>query len=299
MVDVDLASVDTGCFEAPAVRPPPREGHLRCNDDRVGSPDRWMHLARTIESGIIPRLLLTYRSDLRHTAADVQAVDFNASTPETLGRIVLKRHDDAALGFIYQLLASGLPLESIFLDLLAPTARWLGEGWAEDELSFTEVTMALSRLQRLMRTLAKAMNTAADRYRPGGRIILATAPSEQHVFGLLMLEEFFRRDGWEVECLPGSTRDDIIASMKSLPARAVGLSLSTDERLEELRVLIADLRSLPGAAHTVIMVGGRYFLDNPDMVKAVGADFTAIDGSQAISHIHSYMSEEAYISDRA
>ncbi len=169
-------------------------------------PERWSQIARTIESEVIPRLMLSQRRPDDALPASVEASRFDTTTPETLANLTLGQHDDEALAFVHALLADGLPLESIFLDLLAPAARILGKRWEEDTLSFAEVTIALTKLQRLMRRLAavsRPTGAAVDR----GAVLLTAVPGEQHLFGVLMLEEFFRRDGWRVDVLPGATRE--------------------------------------------------------------------------------------------
>ncbi|NJK90043.1 MAG: cobalamin B12-binding domain-containing protein [Myxococcales bacterium] len=90
----------------------------------------------------------------------------------------------------------------IFLDLLAPVARLLGDLWLIDLCTFTDVTIGLSRLQQLVRELAPAFEDGHDLRGFGHRALLAPAPGEQHTFGMHLVEEFLRRAGWDVGCVP-------------------------------------------------------------------------------------------------
>jgi hypothetical protein len=60
-----------------------------------------------------------------------------------------------------------------------------------------------------------------------------------------------------------------------------GFSLSCDDHLSALAVLIRDIRRASRNPGIGILVGGPLFLDNPSLVTLVGADATASDGRQA------------------
>ena len=61
-----------------------------------------------------------------------------------------------------------------------------------------------------------------------------------------------------------------------------GLSISCDAFLAELASLIATIRRVSRNQSIAVMVGGRLFLDRPELVTAVGADGMATDGRQAV-----------------
>lgn len=50
----------------------------------------------------------------------------------------------------------GASLETIFLNLFSPAAKYLGKLWEEDICDFADVTIALCRLQQLLRELSAA-----------------------------------------------------------------------------------------------------------------------------------------------
>lgn len=167
-------------------------------DDRT--EQRSMLLAKAVEYEIIPRLMLAHRYP--HECVAVMPVIEQVAPEDVLefARLVL-HEDDASLKDSVMLLRSrGIPVQSIFLDLLAPVARHLGELWEKDLCDFTEVTIGLGRLQQVLRdnsadfSQPEAVNDAP----PGRRILLAPCPGEQHTFGLSLVAEFFHRAGWDV-----------------------------------------------------------------------------------------------------
>ena len=73
----------------------------------------------------------------------------------------LSGDDSAAVAYVERLAGDTVPRSStIFLDLLAPTARRLGEMWETDTTDFANVTLAVSRLQRIMRHLGETFADA-------------------------------------------------------------------------------------------------------------------------------------------
>ena len=76
----------------------------------------------------------------------------------------------------------------------------LGEDWEADRCTFVDVTMALWRLQEAVRVLAARVPPALGRAGEQPHRALFTAmPGDQHGFGTVVIDEVFRRGGWESE----------------------------------------------------------------------------------------------------
>jgi MerR family transcriptional regulator, light-induced transcriptional regulator len=296
MEDLEQVSDGAGCFddmdvETASVYAAVRERYFH----RPEPVDGFSRLAQTLEGEIIPRLLMAYRSDLRTVARpDIEARALDAAAVDDLVRIVQCDDVSQAYSLVRAVVLGGVSLEGVFLELMSPAARRLGDLWLSDDLTFADVTLALSRLQRIMRTLAStdARGGADAGLRPG-RVLLAVVPGEQHSFGVLMLEEFLRRDGWDVETRSGPSREELLAAVRRTDIAAVGLSVSVDTQLDETRALIGDIRASARNPNLAVMVGGRCFNDHPEYVGVVGADFTAVDGRQAIVHIQTFIASRS------
>ena len=128
-------------------------------------PDRGIRhaasLARMVESEIIPRLMLAHRAfqaaeapttDTRSPPADERS-PLGDKTTEAFARMVVSKEPDSLIAFVGTLLRDGVSMESVYLDLLVPAARRLGEYWDEDSVSFADVTIGLGRLQQVVRAL--------------------------------------------------------------------------------------------------------------------------------------------------
>lgn len=237
-----------------------------------------VRLSRTIETEIIPRLMLAH---LAEAGPRVGSPELTSAEVRDFTRIVLEREVEVGLAHIGEIRAAGHSIEAVFLDLLAPTARLLGDMWEDDLCSFTDVTIGLSRLQQILRELSGRFESETQ---PScrGRILLSAVPGEQHSFGISMLESFFRRAGWDV-CGGGAHSDaELLAYARDEWLDAIGLSLSSDILYERVRALIPALRRASCNPSVYVLVGGRYFTDHPELAIQVGADTAAADAPDAL-----------------
>ena len=239
-------------------------------------------LTQTIEQEIVPRLVLA------RSAAPDQPVLPPPGTPPVcddevneLARLATDRDPTAASGLVASVLARGTTMETLYLDLLAPAARRLGELWSEDACDFTQVTMGVWCLHQLLRETGNDLPDPLLRRENDRRVLLVPVPGEQHTFGLAMVASFFRRAGWTVWSEPLASSNDLIGIVRNEWFSVIGFSLSCASRMEALATHIRRVRRASRNPAVGILVGGQIFVERPELVVMVGADATAIDGRQA------------------
>ena len=248
-----------------------------------GFDRKLQRLVRTIEGEIIPRLMLAQpatHDTSRQLAADVL---LGSEHVQEFTRIILQQSDNRiALSYIDTLLVQGVSVEQLYLDLLAPTARALGDLWVEDLCDFAEVTIGLCRLHQLMHQLSPVFESVLGHARQARRILLVSVPGEQHIFGILMVAEFFRSSGWDVWSSPSLSSDGLVELLHTEHFELVGLSASCDKQLDPMASTIRNIRRKSCNRTIGVMAGGRIFNEHPEMVTMIGADATALDGRQAV-----------------
>jgi len=264
-----------------------RVSFKECSDNRrpvhSGTGDhRFTQLVSTIEGEIIPRLMLVHRSatDIPAARSGIAAIPSPEEVAE-LAKIAVEQNADAALAYIEAIRARGISFDTLFLDLLAPAARHLGESWDADLCDFTQVTIGLWRLQQILRTFGRAFEN--DYPEHGSRALLVAVPGEQHTFGIFMVAEFFRRAGWDVYDAPVPTNDDLLEVVRSEAFDIVGLSAGRPVRQEGLASLIRAIRRISLNRSIGVLVGGPAFKIQPELATLVGADATAVDGREAVT----------------
>ena len=240
--------------------------------------ERLSRLARAIESDVIPRLVQAHRVTV---AATPTAPKPTAADVESFVTDIVGDQEVAIVATVDRMRRRGLPVETLYLDLLAPAARLLGEMWNDDQCDFATVTVALGRLQCLLRELSPAFGTEVAHPPNGRRALFAQPRDEQHSFGLSMVAEFFRRDGWEVVGGVGGAVDDPAARTRHEWVDVVGFSIGSELRLEWLRTRIGGVRESSRNRNIVVLCGGPIFTLHPQWLTHVGADATALDGREA------------------
>lgn len=243
---------------------------------------QYLPLIRTIEAEIIPRLLLAHKGDVGVDPADARG---EIPTPEHViefAGLALAQSTTAAAGYIEAMVDQGYLLETLYLDLLAPAARHLGELWEQDLCDFVDVTMALGRVQHVIREFSPIFREARQQRPDARRILLAPAPGDQHSMGLMMVREFFVRAGWEVVGGPGVPSQDVATQLASEWFDCVGISAGSDFRFEGLANWLAGLRAASKNRAVSVMLGGPHFVQHPELAALLGADATAADARDAV-----------------
>ena len=265
-------------------------GHLSASDvspnETIDTLGRQMlsRLSRVIEGDIIPRLMLALDSP-NATRKDQAIADRLKDCVDEFVHLLIAHDASVATRYVSTLRTDGIPLTALYLDLLAPAARRLGVMWEEDECSFTDVTIGVCRMNQVLLEFSRCFDATAGAVQAGKNALLLPIPGEQHTFGMIMVMEFMRRGGWN--CYtgnPGSNRE-FHRLVKSQDFDVIGLSVSSDQHIETTRKLISEIRNSVRNSDSVILAGGRVFVDNPELVDLVGADTTAVDGREAVNKL--------------
>lgn len=238
-----------------------------------------VRVVETIKTQIIPKIVLALRK--APVPKPAESTEANAlSTVEQFTALTFGFDEDAPFAHVEALVAQGVSVESIFLELLAPAARRLGTLWESDATDFANVTLAVGRLQRIMRRLGEGIPDQAGQ--GGGESILLTIiPGEQHSFGLSMVAEFFRRAGWNLCTGPFSSHHELTSLVHNHWFDVVGFSVSSDRRLDELKKDIHDIRRDSRNRNVGILLGGPLVIAQPELVASVGADMMSADATTA------------------
>ena len=262
-------------------------GH--CSDDigqgtgalnELASEQRLLPL---LEAEIIPRLMMAYQEQ-RLQSQDTPTV--LASDIADFCQALLDNRMPAANDIVAGISARGISMDKVYLRLFAPAAGYLGELWDADRCTFSEVTLCLWRLQTMLHEAGPAFQSNAKNTKTAiaseRRILMATMPGQQHTFGLSMLSEFFRREGWTVLSIPSPKPNEVQDALSAYWFDVLALSVSADNELPALTKAIRIARKTSSNPRLSVMVGGPAFLQQPDLASTVGADGYSADAEAAL-----------------
>ena len=247
-------------------------------------------LEKIVASEILPRLARA------RSAAASRTTEPSATLDDTseLVHLLISHDDGAAWTFIERLHANGATAATLYLGTITRAARVLGELWQQDRCDFTQVTICLGRLQQIVRRLSPDFQAAAvSQSVHADTVLLLPAPGEQHTIGLVILAEFFRREGWNVAGGPVSTGYDAPRLVRGAWTDVVGFSIGSMQRLDELTTCISAVRKASRNPYLAVLVGGPLLLERPDLVARVGADATAVDAPAAVRQARGLLAMQA------
>jgi methanogenic corrinoid protein MtbC1 len=250
------------------------------------TPEEYLSsLVRTIEGNILPHIVEHHLQSDRLANGQLN-VPVHPSVSDAhidaLMALILQVDAGPSANYVKELFAQGIELEELYLNLLTPVARKLGEKWDNDDADFTQVTVALWRIKQLMYDLSPMFQEYAEYKQQGKSVMLVPLPGSQHTLGLFMVSEFFARAGWRVWGELAATEADILRMAKTQWFDVVGLSASLQEQFPDLKRMINEVRSVSLNPHVGIMIGSPVFNQNPDLIEDLGADMVGIDAVDAL-----------------
>lgn len=244
---------------------------------------RQSQLAHMVSDKVIPQLLRLH-DEIVPAAPSVDAVIAALAPDRTdiagLANIVLGDDLEAAVRYVMVLRERGLSMETLFIELLEPTARHLGEMWDNDACDFIDVTLGVARLQKLLAAFNDTHSSDALDIRR--TVLMAMTPGDQHFFGVTMVERFLEASGWKVQTETAASADEIAEAARTRWFAVAGLTAGSTQMIDSLAETIALIRKRSQNPHIGIMVGGPLFSEDPSLVAAVGANATAPNAPTAV-----------------
>jgi methylmalonyl-CoA mutase cobalamin-binding subunit len=206
-------------------------------DSERGSSKAEVHdaLSDAIRMIVLPRMLAAHRKDAPCAATAISEADVG----------LLLSHVTTADPALAETLVTALRLRGVsrtdvLLNLFAVVARRLSSRWLRNECAFADVTLAIGRLRRLIRSESMPEPPlAAER---GGRILVASLPGDQHAIGAAILEDLFRSAGWDTAAWPGPDATALERMATAASFDLIGIPICDAERLDPVPSLAERLR---------------------------------------------------------
>jgi methanogenic corrinoid protein MtbC1 len=185
-----------------------------------------------------------------------------------------------AMHAIVDSVKKGLPVGTVYVDVLQPVMYEVGRLWQTDEIDIATEHYVTAATQLLM---ARLFPQALATPRVARSMVGCCLGSELHELGMRMVCDFFEFEGWDTYFLGAITPADSLAGIiRSRQPDLLCLSATMSFGLPQVRDLIRTVQAMPEIRTPKIMVGGLPFIINPDLSAMVGADATAADARLAV-----------------
>jgi MerR family transcriptional regulator, light-induced transcriptional regulator len=175
--------------------------------------------------------------------------------------------------------AGGADLDEVYLEIVAPALRGVGDRWEAGEIDVAVEHRASTIVTKVLGRLAPRM---ARRGRSRGTVVLGAAPGERHALPVTLVADLVRAQGFEVDDLgadvPASSFATACADAERLVA--VGISASTSDVGDGARSAVEAIRAR--RADVPILMGGAAVASEAE-ARELGADHWAADARQAVT----------------
>jgi len=197
--------------------------------------------------------------------------------------------ESGAWALIENAMTSSLAPEAVYVDLLAPALREIGDGWAAGRYGVAQEHRATVVAQRLLGRLGPRF---ARRGRKRGTVVVTTPSGEQHGLPSAIVADLLRGVGFEVVDLGADTPADstVDAALEAPRLVAVVIGVTTSGKDAAVR---ATARAVRGAdIDAPIVIGGAAIRD-AEHARRLGADaWSGNDGRSLVEAIERLVGAE-------
>jgi len=233
-------------------------------------------LSKILTDEIVPRLRLIHHG-----------IGAAASPVERLGTVEIAEfaaltmlmNNDGASQYFEKMRVQTVSVENLFIDLLAPTARYLEGLLEQDRCDPIDFTLGIARLQQFLAIFGAIGRIAAGREH---HALLVTMPGERHVFDRDLIAALMHKAGWETSATSCRSVRDAAALASHEWFGLLSVTLSNTSGVETVARVIKAVRRASSNQSIRIMVGGPVFLREPALAVQVGADAAALDPASAV-----------------
>ena len=248
--------------------------------------DEVRSLAGVIERSVIPELVKAQERHYGRLGVKADPSQYEALLTEAYPKalkLFCNYQLEESRKLILGLLQAGVPVQFIYLNLLAPVAQEVGRMWEDDRMDFFGVTQALGALQLVLHQIGDHSVAEPQGYDQTRRIAIVRAPGEQHLFGVIVVREFFRLGGWDVHGgVEMEVGNELLEMIEKQWFPLIGISVGAETQVQKVAKAIPAIREASKNRRIGVLIGGPAFLSNPTLVDAVGGDATAKNAEQAL-----------------
>lgn len=198
-----------------------------------------------------------------------------------MDKVYAKVLTDGDFDFIGFMTARGLSAEEM-LDLLEACAARLGADWNCGARGFVHVTVAMSRLQRILTSLGQE-NRCFDARACERSVLFIVPHGEAHLFSVSLIEERFRLKGWETKLLLAGSSGELSRVLKNAHFELICLAWLDSELKNHVESLLHTVRTSVNREQTCVIAGGSAAEEDSVWLKERGVEKVCSNAQIAVS----------------
>ncbi|MDJ0623792.1 MAG: cobalamin-dependent protein [Desulfocapsaceae bacterium] len=171
-------------------------------------------------------------------------------------------------------------LQALYLQIIQPAMYEIGMLWEEAKISVAQEHLASAVVARIMATIGSTVSVSE---KTKGKAIVTSAVNEFHEIGAWMISDVLYHDGWQVRYLGANTPGtDLLTMVDDFYPDLLAISVTMPFSITAVKNVIASIKENVLHKDLKVMVGGRVFNDNPELLEFVGAHGFAANTDEAL-----------------
>lgn len=193
---------------------------------------------------------------------------------------LLKGDRNACRAVIEETLQSGIPANSVYMDVIWPVMVEIDKLYRNDTIDSAQEAFAT----RINRTIVDQLQNKLPRKpQRSRRIVVFSANAQNAELGAQMVTDLFESDGWEARFLGGSVNnDDILAFIHTYRPDILLLYGIDAKDAPRTRQLIDSVKTINAFPNIRIMLSGGVFARAESLWEEIGADLFAETATDAV-----------------
>jgi methanogenic corrinoid protein MtbC1 len=199
---------------------------------------------------------------------------------------LLRADRSSANQIINQLIAEGIDIKDIYLQIFQSSQREIGRLWQANRINVAQEHYCTGATQLIMSQIYPSISRQP---KIGRRLVATCINGERHEMGIRMVADFFELEGWNSyylgsnSYLSASTQvNKILEYISYYEAEILGISATLHSNIQAVSELIGEIRKSADTSKLKIIVGGYPFNIAQDLWWKVGADMGAQDAREAV-----------------
>jgi excisionase family DNA binding protein len=271
---------------------------LSLNDAAARLGVHYMTAYRYVRTGLLPAAKrgATWHIEEQDLRRFEQADDIRGAGPRTRAGYVERLADRlvvadelGASALVDQALAGGADVEEVYLQLVVPALRLIGERWEAGAISVAAEHQASAIVLRLLGRIGPRFLPRGARR---GTVVLGAAPGDHHGLPSAILADVLRIRRFEVVDLgadtPAASFADACADRDRLVLVGVCATVKRDRAVRDV------VKAVRGAGVDVPILAGGAGVTDEVHARALGADGWAASGGAAADAVEALVADPAY-----
>ena len=189
---------------------------------------------------------------------------FDADLAASIFSSIVKNEPELTIKLLRKEIDRGLTVEFFFEGIAPIIAEKLGDSWKQDTLTFSEVTIAVSKLRLLCQQLESQYLEPVNTLKSAPKILLFTLEGENHTFGSYLAALKLKKENFNAQIAIGYSESDLFKLLEFGDFQLIGVSIGSETTINQSNLITDRIRknfALP------IVAGGSFVTHHRTLSK--------------------------------